>query len=555
MEISIQWLMQQNLFKGAQYIAGKSGAGRLIKSINIMDNPDTVPWLKQDELILSTGYLFTSTDLYRHIIADLDERGCCGLAIKMSRYIDKLPKEMLDQANALEFPIIPVSFELSMEQIVNLVYRKLFEDEMSASQHIASIYKSTIESVMKKKNFLAVLKNLSDAMNIPVFLATSHFEIIEYSFPGTFKQPFPFPYSKDMNTLFSESDTLHLQEEYRRNPVPMFNHHIKLDGYEHHYQIFPITQRKRLLGYLVCLGNGQPFTSFEYELIDNIQSILSFVLMSSNLMAVSLRSNQDLFYSQILSGTLGSEMEIRLLCQQYGFDYLSGRICVTLKISGYEPLSVAQRRAFERKIWNILLPVLNEAKVDYSNTVYGAGFVLFLRTKEPSPRNKAPAAAISLVQTMLKRLTQAGISAYAGISRRLEGATTIHTAYTQSLSALELGQKLHPKTKVFSYDTDWIYHIISANFSHTYLADLYNDLLKPLEDYDVKNNAELMKTLHEFLSCGQNVTHAAKILFIHRNTMMYRLDQIRSLIDINYDNPDDRFAMHLGFYIRKMLSL
>lgn len=555
MEFTVQWLMEQNLFNGACCIAGEKGAARAIKSINIMDNPDTVPWLKQDELILSTGYLFTSTDLYRNIVTDLNERGCCGLGIKMSRYIDRLPKEMIAQANTLSFPIFTIPFGLSMEQIVSLVYRKLFENEMNASQRIASIYKSTIESVMKKRSVLSVLKNLSDALKASVFLTTGHYEIIEYSLTADFSQPFPFAYSKDADTLFSESDILHLQEEYRRSPVPVFRYEAASVEQHHWFQIFPIAHRKHLLGHLVCLENGQPFTSFEYELIENIKAILSFVLMSGNLMKTGLRSNQDIFYSKILSGALHSEIEIRLLCQQYGFDYLSDRACAVLKIDGYEPLSVAQRRAFERKVWNMLFPLLNERKLDYSNTVYGSNFVLFLRLPGSHPLRQTPAQATEAVRALLDELSRHKITAHVGISDLTEGASTIHTAYSQALDALELGQKLHPKDRLFTYHADRIYHTVSANFSHTVLAGLYTRLLKPLEDFDAQNGAELMQTLREFLNCGMNVTHAAKVLFIHRNTMMYRLGQIRTLTGIDYNNADDLFAVRFGFYIRTLLAL
>lgn len=555
MSATIQWLIDQNVVSGITCIAGEKGINRTISSINIMDNPDTVPWLKQDELILSTGYLFSSTDLYKQIITDLYERGCSGLGIKMNRYIDELPKEMLEQANALGFTIFSIPFALTMEQIVNLVYRKIFEDDMSASQRIASIYKKTMESVLKKRHFLSVLESISDSVKAPTFLTTSHFEIIEYFIPKNFGQSFPFSFSKDANTLFSENDILRLQEEYLRNPVPVLSHFIKINKDEYHFLIFAITQKKSLLGYLICLEDGHVFSSFEYELISNINSILAFALMNNTLLTEGQRSNQDIFYSQILSGTLKTESEIKPLCQQYGFDYLSSRICVTLKIDNYEQLSIAQRRAFERKVWNLITPILSKTEIDFDRTVYVTNFVIFMRIKEPLSLRKILPRITNIVTTLIKKLAQEEITALAGISKCMEGASTIYLSYAQSLNALELGKKLHPKSKVFSYYTNQIYHIISANFTHTYLTDMYNEILKPIDDYDRENGAELCKTLYEFLKCGQNVTQASKALFIHRNTMMYRLEQIEQLIDVDYKNLDDMFMIQFGFYIQKLLSL
>ena len=111
MALTIQWLLEQSK-DDRQFIclAGNKGIQNPITGINIMDNPDTVPWLKNNELILSTGYIFTSTDLYKTIIQNLHDQGCSGLGIKVHRYMESIPKEMIEQANALDFPIFSIPF-------------------------------------------------------------------------------------------------------------------------------------------------------------------------------------------------------------------------------------------------------------------------------------------------------------------------------------------------------------------------------------------------------------------------------------------------------------
>ncbi|GMA49886.1 hypothetical protein GCM10025857_12430 [Alicyclobacillus contaminans] len=49
-------------------------------------------------------------------------------------------------------------------------------------------------------------------------------------------------------------------------------------------------------------------------------------------------------------------------------------------------------------------------------------------------------------------------------------------------------------------------------------------------------HADLLKTLRLYLLLNQNVTHAAKALFIHRNTLMYRLKHIEELLGMNLRN-------------------
>ena len=55
-------------------------------------------------------------------------------------------------------------------------------------------------------------------------------------------------------------------------------------------------------------------------------------------------------------------------------------------------------------------------------------------------------------------------------------------------------------------------------------------LLAPLLEYDARNNAELMDTLHAFVRCDRSHKETPKALHLHRNTLRYRLAKIESLL-------------------------
>ncbi len=53
---------------------------------------------------------------------------------------------------------------------------------------------------------------------------------------------------------------------------------------------------------------------------------------------------------------------------------------------------------------------------------------------------------------------------------------------------------------------------------------------------DERNHTELYHTLKTYLLCENNVTAAAKRLHIHRNTLVYRLKQIKECIDVDMND-------------------
>lgn len=107
---------------GAKVLAGHAGLGRMVRYVNIMEVPDVLPWTKADELLLTTGYPLRSTpDALEDFVAQLDQRGLAGIAIKLGRYIDALPAAMLESADRLGFPVLQVPDGVGFDEILNQI--------------------------------------------------------------------------------------------------------------------------------------------------------------------------------------------------------------------------------------------------------------------------------------------------------------------------------------------------------------------------------------------------------------------------------------------------
>lgn len=554
MAITVQWLLTQDTMKGFTLIAGDTSLNTAISGINIMDNPDTVPWLSPGALILSTGYFFTDKAFTENLIQNLVEKGCSGLGIKMNRYLKELPESMLKQAEKLHFPIIDIPFSSSMDQIANLVYRRLYEDEMSETQRLSVLYKDISECVLKKQKLSKLLPLISTAANGSVFLTNDSFEIIGYALSDKFPFAFPFPFCKDPYTLFSEADISYLKNNLSEDQhLPVITHSVSAFDTDLNFQIFPLTNRNTLLGFLILLReNDSPVSS--YDFIMNIRSILCIALMNHSILTESERSSRDIFFYNLLSGNLKTEQEIEPLCLQNHFDFKKKRLCIVLRIPEYENMTIAKRRAYERKLFSLFDEVLEVPAGSIIKTVFQTNFILFVYINSGFSQKEAAEYGITISEKLVNVLHKKNIIVSAGISKYASGASTIYSCYMQALQSLEIGILLHPKGNCFSYFADQIYHLLVKHYTSSELQELYDEYLGILERYDEENQAELMLTLSTYLKCFGNITQTAKELFIHRNTMFYRLDQIKSLLHIDFENEDDIHQIRTGFYIRKLLK-
>jgi len=64
---------------------------------------------------------------------------------------------------------------------------------------------------------------------------------------------------------------------------------------------------------------------------------------------------------------------------------------------------------------------------------------------------------------------------------------------------------------------------------------------------------QLMETSHALIRCNMDITQTANALYVHRNTVLFRLDQIKRLLGLNpLHNDNDRFMLHMLYSYYKL---
>ncbi len=122
LKVRLRDILKIDLLAGAEVIAGESGMESVITSVNVMEVPDIVDWVRPGELLLTTAYsLADNVEAFNTLLPMLSERGVCGMGIKVKRYINELPDSVIQTANDLAFPIIKipqgVSYGVLMKEI------------------------------------------------------------------------------------------------------------------------------------------------------------------------------------------------------------------------------------------------------------------------------------------------------------------------------------------------------------------------------------------------------------------------------------------------------
>lgn len=84
-----------------------------------------------------------------------------------------------------------------------------------------------------------------------------------------------------------------------------------------------------------------------------------------------------------------------------------------------------------------------------------------------------------------------------------------------------------------------------------YITDYIKKKLAPLIAYDVTNHSELLHTLSVLAENNFNTTHAAQLLYVHRNTMIQRISRICLLLNCDLEDYNTRLELSVALYLNK----
>ena len=74
----------------------------------------------------------------------------------------------------------------------------------------------------------------------------------------------------------------------------------------------------------------------------------------------------------------------------------------------------------------------------------------------------------------------------------------------------------------------------------------FRALISPLQEHDLARGSDLVRTLKTYFAAGTNASEAADRLFLHRNSMLYRLERIQALTGLDLKDHRVALALQLG---------
>ena len=171
------------------------------------------------------------------------------------------------------------------------------------------------------------------------------------------------------------------------------------------------------------------------------------------------------------------------------------------------------------------------------------------------PAAHALATRLRVAQPVLES-DRSRIRLHVGVSAPAEGVAALAGALHEAQSALRLAairaSAANPASTVSVVTSDEVasHELLLASVPGSVLRSFRERLLGPLLAYDERHRAELLPTLREFLACSGSWNACAATMYVHVNTVRYRIRRIEELTGRDLSRLDDQVDFFLALRIR-----
>lgn len=136
MGMKVKDIFKISIFRGTVVLGGEKGLENEIEWFNLMEIVDSIASLSPGEFLISTGFGFDDEKISKGLIGMLKERGLSGIGIQTGYYIKEVPNHLIEEGNALDFPVLWIPPKITFSHITKALYKELMEYKKEEAEPI-----------------------------------------------------------------------------------------------------------------------------------------------------------------------------------------------------------------------------------------------------------------------------------------------------------------------------------------------------------------------------------------------------------------------------------
>ncbi|MDT3428331.1 purine catabolism regulator [Paenibacillus forsythiae] len=535
----------------SKVICGFQGLGRTVCSVNMMDAPDIIDFVKPDELLITTAYaLKDHPEELVALIPELSAAGCVGLGIK-KRFWSSIPQEAIAVANEVGFPLIELPLNVSLGDLINQAIDAILDKHTDTLRNALQSHRQFSSLILKGQGIPEIVRDLAVLLDSPAILLDQRMNLISAS--PHFRERAYQELLPQIRELASQ-----LPNEERTSVCCLKDSAPDGLGYIAAHPIMTYQPQ----GFLLTLQQSVELQQLPVMIMEQAANVISFELLKKQAVKERSRRYKNDLFTDIVNGFMTSEQELIHRGKRYGLAEKLPSLCIVIRqdddLTRREstlPSSVEQQLSKREELYEILKDAFQSRGHSFVLFNNKDQFVLILSI---SGGKTAPVHAERMLREQLTEIGdnlyhQENISVSFGVGNPIDRLTDIPVTYKEAVEAWDTAHSSKKRRFVQFYHVKKLTDLLRM-LPVEELKKYYDDTFKELNRLDEKERRELMRTLIAYHDNNCQIAETAKQLFVHRNTVVYRLEKCEQLTGRKIRNTSDNLRFKVAYLMEQLID-
>lgn len=549
MGYTVRKLLESEQFPKMKLLCGEKGLDLEVKGIRIIEIEDMERYLTGGEILITSFQVYLSCsdrEVEQHF-EDLVKSDISGFIVKKRKEYDPTGRRLSlleKHCKKYEIPLVEISEDSYYWGIIRYVIMQVFDKDTARLKYFKITHDNFNTFILNNNGSCNtasdIIKFLSVMIENPVVL-----------------------YYGNLNCMVStnsDNSKLILSDEiqpYKPNIITKFQYMKQMKGSCVQYVVkFAILNEMEI--YITITEENRELTELDYMAIENAIINLQYGFLSEFAQdEVKKKYQRDLIHN-ILNGLLSSK-EMTEAAAQLGMKESD-----TYRVVDFHTIKKNVQRKYTKEqlhevgvIVGELMYLLPDALI-YRNMDQ----IVMIQQVDSNQTELEYQKEMEEIEEVIQRsilYRKKDTDFQIGIGKSVEGYQRLKESYHEASRAIKYIDIIRLVTgdknkSVVHYSNLGFFQIFGEIDDVTELERYIPETLKKLYLYDDEHKGELITTLQMYLRNKQSIRKTADAMFVHYRTISYRLEKIKQISGINFDNANEVLAVSNGLIIYKMLK-
>lgn len=489
-QLKVSDLLQLPPLKKARLVCGQGGVGNLISGVNIIEAPDVADWVQSGDVLLTNLYSADKLRPLSRFIEKMAQKKLSALIVKTGLFVREIPSEIIESARKYELPVIEIPKDVLYRDIALSISEHLLNEKINILERFKEINDYFINISLENHDFYRIISSLEAFIGNPVVL-----------------------YDKNFQCLFSTNSSLNK---------------------------FVLDKR--------------PAEELQFIAIESaINSLALDFIKQRAVIEVEKQFRSDLI-DDLLSGKKLSVEDVYRRANLLQWDLRRKYAVVVFKIvprgeTGKNPVS-SEKNLYDsfHEIVNMFTSNLPIQRRDDKLIMLWDVSSSSIKDWETQLRQKL----VNLQSAWCAR--ENDFTIHAGIGGVADTVTELARSYREAQDALDVKDAIDLEGDFVLFSEIGIFRMLCQYADRSQLEEFVPGSLKKLLSVKAAIRGDLLKTLSIYLKNNHNIIETSRNLSVHHKTVAYRIEKIKSVSGMNFEDPEEMLMVQIGFKILTMLD-